>query len=86
MTKKLESYGGAAISPRPGYSKLDRVLVEMPPQDRKVLQSWLKDPLWTDNAIAEALSDWARDNDRRELKCSHGVVMRWRELNGVALV
>jgi len=84
MTKSLQSYGTTAIQARAGYSKLDRVLEEMPDKDAAVLRSWLEDPQWTDNAIADSLSGWAADNDRRELKCSHGVIMRWRELNRAA--
>jgi len=83
MSKSLESYGAGSGS-RPGYSKLDTTLAAMTPKDRKTLEGWLLDPMWTDNAIADAVTDWAKDNLRRELACTHGVVKRWRELREVS--
>lgn len=83
MSKSLESYGTGSGS-RAGYSKLDETLKAMTPKDRKTLESWLNDPAWTDNAIADAVTDWAKDNLQRELACRHGVVKRWRELRGMS--
>lgn len=75
----LSSYGAGSGS-RAGYSKLDTTIKSMPKKDAETLMGWLLDPRWTDNAIADAVSDWAKDNKRRDLACSHGVVKRWREL------
>jgi len=79
----LESYG-MKDGPRTGYSKLDVTIAEMPEEDSKTLVAWLHDPRWTDNAIADAICDWAKDNGRRELACRHGVVKRWRELRDLS--
>jgi hypothetical protein len=76
----LDSYGYAHTRGREGYSKLDVTIREMPKKDAETLMTWLHDSQWTDSAIADAVSDWAKDNGRRDLACSHGVVKRWREL------
>ena len=64
-------------------SKCDFLIRELPEEDSKALERWLRDPVgWSSHMISKALDKYSRA-EGKDFPCGHSTIDRWRILNGI---
>jgi hypothetical protein len=70
---------------RTPQSKIDKLLVRLPDEERDLLLSWLKDTAnWSSHMIAKSLYEYSQEQGK-DYTAGHSTIERWRILNGVAV-
>ena len=68
-----------------GRNKIREVILPLlDDEDRAALLEWLNDPDWSNHMIAETMRSYAKEKQNLDYSCSHTVVQKYREQEGLA--